>query len=223
MKATAIPLILYGMLLISPAAGNAEIFKYRDENDRLTFVDDISKVPAQFREQATRMREASAPPQAKSPAGKAADSFEAIETQPPEVIGEETKNTGYQTIVRIQGNRVLVPVKVALGNRVAKLHLLLDTGASTTVFHRQALASFDLPSGKLYQAKVAGGGTVPSEKIRFQRIEIGPFRQNMSFAMVIDHKGQDLPFDGMLGMDFLRDHPYSIDFSKGILTWQLSD
>lgn len=222
MKATAIPLLLCGMLLIAPAAGNAEIFKYRDENGRLTFVDDISKVPAKFREQAIRMREASAPP-VKASADIAADSFAAIETQAPEVIGEETKNTGYQTVVRIQGNRVLVPVKVALGNRVAKLHLLLDTGASTTVFHRQALASFDLPSGKLFQAKVAGGGSVPSERIRFQRIEIGPFRQNLAFAMVIDHTGQDIPFDGMLGMDFLRDHPYSIDFSKGILTWQLSD
>jgi predicted aspartyl protease len=129
----------------------------------------------------------------------------------------------HQTPVEIRGNRVLVPVEVAMGNRVAQLSLLLDTGATTTVLHRESLAGLDLPSGKSFKARVAGGGTVKSEKIRFRHIDIGPFREEKVYAMVINLQGQELSFDGMLGMDFLKAHPYQIDFQNQLINWEPVD
>lgn len=110
-----------------------------------------------------------------------------------------------------------------MGNRTAKLSLLLDTGATSTVFHRESLKGLDLPSGKNYRARVAGGGIVKSERIKFRQIIIGPFKQKRPFAMVINVQGRDLSFDGMLGMDFLKSHPYQIDFENQMIIWEPLD
>jgi predicted aspartyl protease len=110
-----------------------------------------------------------------------------------------------------------------MGNRVVKLSLLLDTGATVTVFHREALAELDLLNGKKFNARVAGGGTVRSERISFRYISIGPFQIRKTYAMVINTNGQALPFDGMLGMDFLKSHPYQIEFQNKVINWNFVD
>lgn len=213
------------MVAAMPHIGYADIYKYRDDSGRLTFVDDASRIPPRYRDQAT-------------PVAEAHESLIVYETEdeadlaPALVLDSEKtsprtsakkRSRDYQTPVEIRGNRVLVPVEVAVGNRTAKLNLLLDTGATTTVLHRQSLTELPLPRGKHYKARVAGGGMVRSEKIRLQHITVGPFREAKVFAMVISLKGRELPFDGMLGMDFLKKHPYRIDFAKQIITWEGED
>ncbi|MGW8312684.1 MAG: retropepsin-like aspartic protease [Desulfuromonadales bacterium] len=219
-------LVLAGLIITAmPLTGLCGIYKYRDTDGRLNFVDDESKVPAQYRDQVTALPEAR-------------DShivYETPTTNGPEA-GQETPDrltpdrqirdkgsTDYQTPVKIQGNRVLVPVEVAMGNRVAKLTLLLDTGATITVLHRQALGELQLPHGKSYKARVAGGNIVKSQKIKFRHLSVGPFQVDKAYVMVINLKGQELPFDGMLGMDFLKDHPYRIDFQEKLITWEPID
>jgi predicted aspartyl protease len=225
MKTLARTILVCCILLSIPLASRAGIYKYRDAGGRLVFVDDISKVPAQYRDQATSLAEAKdslvvyeSQPDVKSP-----DAAPSVDTQTPDVRTSKKKLRAYQTPVEIKGNRVLVPVAVAMGNRVVKLSLLLDTGATSTVFHRQSLTDLQLPSGKSFQARVAGGSIVKSEKIRFRQITVGPFQQEEAYAMVIDLEGQTLPFDGMLGMDFLKSHPYRIDFQQEMITWEPID
>ena len=144
-----------------------------------------------------------------------------LEQQAREQARLQEKQRAYQTPVMIRGNRVMVPVEVAMGSDVTHLFLLLDTGATATVLHRGSLATLDLPAGDKVEARVAGGRTITSEKIKFKYIEIGPFREKSTYAMVIDPQGPPMPFDGMLGMDFLKDHPYRVDYDSEMLIWEI--
>lgn len=213
------------VILAIPLAGAAEIFKYRDADGGLVFVDDESRIPAEYRDRSTSIAEAQdslvvyAPEATEDTPAPAALSDEELEP----LTQEDKAASKHQTPVEIVGNRVLVPVEVAMGNRIAKVSLLLDTGATTTVLHRQSITNLDLPSGKRYRARVAGGGIVKSEKIRFRHINVGPFLIEKAHVMVINLTGQELPFDGMLGMDFLRSHPYQIDFENELITWEMSN
>ncbi|MGK2907611.1 MAG: aspartyl protease family protein [Desulfuromonadales bacterium] len=213
------------IFLIMPLASLAGIYKYRDANGRLNFVDDTSKVPPQFRDNLTSMTEATDSPVVYDERDDGQQPAEATLSKQKETDSAAVKKKlrKYQTPVEIRGNRVLVPVEVAMGNRVAQLSLLLDTGATTTVLHRGSLTGLDLPSGRSFKARVAGGATVNSERIRFRHIDIGPFHEEKVYAMVINLQGQELSFDGMLGMDFLKAHPYQIDFQNQLIIWEPVD
>ena len=212
-------------LLTFPVVSEAVIYKYVDETGRTFYVGDEDQIPPQYREQTDAIKE--------ERDVMTKEEYEALEEERAEKIVDleletkarneaklQEKRRAYQTPIMVRGNRVMVPVEVAMGSRLAHLLLLLDTGASATVLHRGSLTELDLPTGKKVEARVAGGTSLASEKIQFKYIEIGPFREEGPFAMVIDPKGPSMPFDGMLGMDFLKRHPYRIDYENEMLTWE---
>ena len=218
-------LLIVLVLLAAPLTGSAEIYKYRDQDGRLNFVDDENKIPAEYRDRTETIWEGDTALGAfDSPDNGEANTTPAIQG---DEASDKTSRSGapqkYQTPVVIKGNRVLIPVEVALGNRVAELSLLLDTGASTTVLHRASISGLDLPSGRPYKARVAGGGIVNSTRITFRHINVGPFHIKKASAMVINTTGKQPPFDGMLGMDFLKNHPYRIDFENQVINWEPLD
>jgi hypothetical protein len=70
---------------------------------------------------------------------------------------------------------------------------------------------------------VAGGGIVNSNRIKFRHINVGPFHVKKASAMVINLTGKQPSYDGMLGMDFLKSHPYQIDYETRVIKWQPVD
>jgi hypothetical protein len=126
----------------------------------------------------------------------------------------------YQTPVMVRGSRVMVPVEISRDGKTAHLMMLLDDKAPTTVIHRTAVEELRFPPGEQVTLTGTGNRAVKAEKVLAGLIDIGPFELRNYPVVLITPQGGTRSFDGTLGIDFLKDHPYTVDFDREMLRWQ---
>ncbi len=218
--------LLFGFFLLATDRTElcAKIYKYVDDKGTMSFVDDESKIPAKYRTKASKLKEVTdgmSPEERKTyednkkaeSAGKAA-----AQRSAEQLRSEKESRAASVTHVNIMGNMVIVPIKVRHGRNTATLKMLLDTGASKTVIYLPALERFSFRRSELGFAQLAGGYVVPTETVEFYKVEVGPYVQKRMSIMIIDSV-RNSPFDGLLGMDFLRQHKYEVDFARSVIVW----
>jgi clan AA aspartic protease (TIGR02281 family) len=133
-----------------------------------------------------------------------------------------TGGTGRSTTgISIQRNAVLVPVTLSRGAQSTQALLILDTGASVTTISPEIAARLGVrldraPAGKI---QVVGGSTVEARAVRLDRVTVGPHSKKGMKVAVIDNNGPFMQFDGLLGMDFLREFRYHIDIKNRLIDW----
>lgn len=206
---------------------HAEIYRYIDDNGRPVFVDNLGSVPAQF-------RQAFIDEQEQSDEETDYDNEQYVDHNSAEttdwdlrwqelVVDSEpdnTQHTSRTTPVKIIRNQVIVPVKIRLKRKEVELNLLLDTGASITLLHQQGIERLNVVKTRSRRAKVADGSIVAIEVAKMTELTVGPISlQNIPVA-ILENKSRRLQFDGLLGTDVLRHHPYNIDFDNQQIVWQ---
>ncbi|TCK08134.1 aspartyl protease family protein [Marinobacterium mangrovicola] len=206
-------LILAILLGVSCSAA-AEIYHYVDDKGRKVYVNRESQIPHRYRDQVETRKERSGgqvtpvDPQLSALRHELNTSLSKLDKAIDELV----------TPVKVQGNQVIVPVRAVYGNRSVNTRMLLDTGASGTVFHRSALKDLNGATYRAGQARVASGEMIEVQGINLDRVEIGPFKIGTTQAMVIDPIS-GAGHDGLLGMDFLRQVDYRIDFDNQRIVW----
>jgi predicted aspartyl protease len=185
-------LIFIIILSILPATAKAEFYKYTDKDGVIHFLDDPAKIPRQYSKK--------------------------IKTY---FAGARTDN-GNVTRVRIIGNQVLVPVTLGYEDRQIQTTLVLDTGASMTAIDSDMFEGVNLDASKTraISARVADGGIVTGRAVRIDYIEVGPHRLSNVYIALIPHQGPRENHDGLLGMNFLRNCEYRIDFENQQIYWK---
>lgn len=186
-------LLLLGLLML-PQAGHSEMHRYIDEQGTSVFVDDAYLSPAELQN-----------------------------LQKEVLAAEQTARNSRTTPVEVQGNQVLVPIEISDGQRQIRTRLLLDTGASQTVFHRRTVAPLQTKLLGKGWSRLAGGQVIATDKVRLESLKVGPYTWKSPTVYLIDLSDSDPPFDGLLGMDFLREHHYRIDFEQQLIHWQPTD
>ena len=124
-----------------------------------------------------------------------------------------------ETKVLVVGNAVLVPVKLGYRGKKLSTWLVFDTGATTTTLHKNVGDELDIipiTSGKL---TIADGTVIDSQKATLDYIIVGPYRKDNFNVVIIDNKNDSNMVKGLLGMNFLRDMNYKIDFTRKLIKW----
>lgn len=202
-----------------PASGlQAQILHYIDESGRRIYVDNISKVPHAYRDQ-LEVRGSRLTQERRDELELERQERLSAQQQQQYLRQLDQAIAALQTPLTMRGNSVMLPVKVTLRGRTANTLMVLDTGASSTVFHRDKLAQLPLDARPSGYAQVASGDVIETFSARFDRIEIGPYQIDSPRADIIDFQGGAGAHDGLLGMDFLRQVEYRIDFEASQIIW----
>ncbi|MEW6050187.1 MAG: retropepsin-like aspartic protease [Candidatus Zixiibacteriota bacterium] len=138
-------------------------------------------------------------------------------------------DTGYRFVS--EGDSVRVPFSYRAGhiyvpaviNGKRRVWLILDSGASATIFNELAVAEFDLEAAGTIPAKGMGGFTEVM-MVRIDSLQVGDVFLYGQIGGVMDlsgigHQGADgAPFGGVIGFDFLSRFPVLVDYGDSSLT-----
>lgn len=117
-------------------------------------------------------------------------------------------------------NDNLIVVKASVGP-VGGVNFILDTGTTPTSISK-ALASRLKLSGKTEPLQTLSGA-IETESFTLPRIEVGAFSANELRVMTQDFKlieeSLGLSIGGILGLDVLRSHAFTIDYRKRRITF----
>jgi len=235
-------LILFCGVFVIPAQVRSEFYKYIDKDGKIFYVDDLGKVPPEYQDQIQvykdkydylpedqrstardEDREAEVEIELEHRQKLERELFETEAREQEEKVRQAQENFNQKLItkVTIEGNRVFVPVTLNNNGIEVETLLLLDTGASQTVIHRSVADQLNIVTLRKGQSQVAGGGTIQTDVGKLSYIKVGPIKLIDPHVLIISHEGAMVKNKGLLGMNFLRNVQYQIDFKKQEIKWDL--
>lgn len=106
------------------------------------------------------------------------------------------------------------------GERQAEALLLLDTGASITILHQDIADQLKIKQLQKVKLLTLGGKSIQAHVAKLNFAILGPHQKENIYAGIIDYQGPKVAYQGLLGMNFLRNIEYGIDFKNQTLLWK---
>lgn len=206
--------IILLIILLIPLQLRAEFYKYTDKSGITHFVDSPDRIPPEYRNNLE--------PQKIKPDHLSTERRTNLleqEKQRREKMISDYLVGEVETEVLIVNGRVLVPVVLGYGGREVKTALILDTGATIVFLNRQIANQLAMTGYQKSQALVASGQVIDTNIAKLSYIKVGPIVKN-NIDVSFPESQAELGFNGLLGMNFLQNFEYQIDFGRQVITWK---
>lgn len=222
-------LFLAGVLFLGTAG--AAFYKYVDSDGQSHFVDDVGKVPEEYRDQldtykekydhlpeAERKRRVLEERRRRELRLKRQEQ-ERLAREAARERREKEENSRTVTRVLIRADQVVVPAIVGYRGRETRILLLLDTGAQAMVLDHVAANRLHITNAPQVAVEVVGGNQIPAGLVTLDFVRVGPHVKRNVEALIVSHDGRPTAYNGLLGMSFLRGIPYRLDYERGCIVW----
>lgn len=124
-----------------------------------------------------------------------------------------------QTRIIVEGNVILVPTTLIYSGRQIDTQLVLDTGASSTVLHAPLADRLGIRPEINAKIRVASGELINAQAVTMDTVSVGPHKLQGVRTLIIRHQGPQTSHQGLLGLNFLSQYPYSIDMQQMVINW----
>ena len=236
---TAIFLSAY-VLLVQSSTARCEFYEYTDKNGVKCFTDDMGLIPEnrsnKIRVHKERFDDLSEEEKAEKirveqeelsqiREKQAADRQQYEEKQKKidaelSDIEKKKKLDALKTPVIIENNQVLVPVTLVNANKTVTTTLLLDTGANITTIGDSLAKQLSITNGKRSASRIANGSIMKTLEVGIGSITVGPKSVKLPRISVLPQVGPEKRHQGLLGLDFLKNFQYTIDYKTSHIIWK---
>ena len=124
------------------------------------------------------------------------------------------------TRVSIRNNQIIVPVTLVNQGRKVLAHLILDTGASSTIIYPALAQKLGMGRNKVAVgvSMIANGSQVKSYQATIDMIQVDESALRNP-EVVIMPSVNNLGADGLLGNSFLKYFHFAIDYDNQVIVW----
>lgn len=133
----------------------------------------------------------------------------------------EQEGTSRETPVIItKNNSILIPVIIGHRGKTIQTTMILDTGCGLTLLHHPIAQQLQPDFVRQGTTTVADGRKINARHVRLDFVQVGPFmEQNFVASTSYVQNAEQLEFQGLLGMEFLKKHPFQIDTRRSVIRW----
>lgn len=118
------------------------------------------------------------------------------------------------------GSSILIPVTIVNDGKAYTVNMVLDTGCSITLLDNEISSALNFrPTGRI-QASMADGSHMQNYTGKMDLVEIGPYKEYGFLVSTTRIQGRNKTSHGLLGMNFLENHPFTIDQNRQVIIWE---
>ena len=133
---------------------------------------------------------------------------------------EEVYPSATETKYIKQGNSILLPVVVGHNGKAIQVNMMLDTGCSTTLLDDEISNALNIQRKGAIQTTIADGSTMISKTGQVDFLQVGPYKEIGFLVNTRPIMGNQKTQHGLLGMNFLEKHPFTIDHRRQMILWR---